>query len=77
MSPISSLLLCTTSLQACSCDPPPLLFAVAISFKECVEVYQLVKIKKGSLSNESRRFRDTGVGKIMESGGRVERPSTG
>lgn len=42
-------------------------------FKECVEVYQLVKIKKGSLSNESRRFRGTRVGKIMESGGRVER----
>lgn len=42
-------------------------------FKECGEVYQLVKIKKGSLSNESRRVRGTRVGKIMESGGRVER----
>ena len=42
-------------------------------FKERREVYQLLKIKKGSLSNESRRFRGTRVGKIMESGGRVER----
>lgn len=47
------------------------------SFKECVQVYQRVKITKGSLGNESRRFRGTGVGKITESGGSVGRPRTG
>lgn len=47
------------------------------SFKECVQVYQRVKITKGSLGNESRRFRGTGVGKITESGGSMGRPRTG
>lgn len=41
--------------------------------KERVEVYQLVKIKKGSLSKENRRFKGTRAGKSAEPGERAEK----
>lgn len=42
-----------------------------------IEVYQLVKIREGSLSKENRRYKGTEVGKSAELGERAKRSGTG